>query len=124
MSLVAGLRYLPGVTTLRLDRAACAGCGDCIEVCPREVLAMEGGLAAIRDPDSCIECGACVLNCPTGALTVRAGVGCASGIIGGMLGRSGDCCCVPSDAAGWDTNKGTDPRVRADPAEQPASRRR
>jgi NAD-dependent dihydropyrimidine dehydrogenase PreA subunit len=112
------LVYLRGVTTLRLERAACAGCGACVTVCPREVLALAGdGLAAIREPDACIECGACALNCPTGALAVRAGVGCASGIINGMLGRSGDCCCVPGeDRGGDDLNKsggagGQDPRI-------------
>jgi NAD-dependent dihydropyrimidine dehydrogenase PreA subunit len=104
---MAGLRYLSGVTTLRLDRAACAGCGTCLVVCPREVLALEDGLAVVREPDFCIECGACVLNCPTGALTVRAGVGCAAGIISGMLGRTGDCCCVPpGDGGPGDLNKG------------------
>lgn len=103
---MSGLRYLRGVTTLRLDPGACVGCGACIEVCPREVIALEGGLAAVRDPDACIECGACALNCAAGALTVRAGVGCASGIISGLLGREGDCCCVPNEGDGWDTNKG------------------
>jgi hypothetical protein len=58
---------------------------------------MAGEAAAIREADVCIECGACALNCAVGAVTVRAGVGCASGIINGMLGRSGDCCCVPGE---------------------------
>ena len=102
-----GPLYLRGVTTLRLDRAACVGCGVCVGVCPREVLTLTDGLAAIREPDACIECGACALNCEAGALTVRAGVGCASGIISGLLGRSGDCCCVPAgDGVGGDLNKG------------------
>jgi len=89
--------YLRGVATLRLDPASCAGCGLCALVCPRGAIAMEGGTAAIVDADACIECGACATNCVTGAVTVRAGVGCASGIINGMLGRSGDCCCVPDE---------------------------
>lgn len=97
-----GLLYLRGVSTLRLDRTVCAGCGDCLTVCPREVLAMEGETASIREADACIECGACALNCPTGAIAVRAGVGCASGIINGMLGREGDCCCVPGEGGGSD----------------------
>jgi NAD-dependent dihydropyrimidine dehydrogenase PreA subunit len=102
-----GLLYLRGVTTLRLDRATCVGCGECVTVCPREVFAMEGDTVAIREPDACIECGACALNCSVGAVTVRAGVGCASGIINGMLGRTGDCCCVPGEDAGaGDTDKG------------------
>ncbi|HWR98945.1 MAG TPA: mercury methylation ferredoxin HgcB [Candidatus Methanoperedens sp.] len=108
-----GLLYLRDVTTLRLDRAACSGCGDCVGVCPREVLEMADGRAAIREPDACIECGACALNCPTGALTVRAGVGCASGIINGMLGRDGDCCCVPGEGGDrGDLNKSVGDRGR------------
>ena len=101
-----GPLYLRGVTTLRLDRGACVGCGVCLTVCPRDVFALTDGLAAVREPDACIECGACALNCAAGAITVRAGVGCASGIINGLLGRGGDCCCVPNEAGGWDTNKG------------------
>lgn len=92
-----GLLYLRDVSTLRLDTDACVGCGDCVTVCPREVFSMAGQTAAIREPDACIECGACALNCAAGALTVRAGVGCASGIINGLLGRGGDCCCVPRE---------------------------
>ena len=100
-----GLLYLRGVSTLRLDPEACAGCGDCVTVCPREVLAMAGATATIREPDACIECGACALNCAAGAITVRVGVGCASGIINGLLGRGGDCCCVPGEDDGsGDTN--------------------
>ena len=100
-----GPLYLRGVTTLRLERAACVGCGVCVGVCPREVLTLTDGLAAIREPDACIECGACALNCAAGAITVRAGVGCASGIINGLLGRGGDCCCVPGEDDGsGDTN--------------------
>lgn len=90
-----GLLYLRNVSTLRVDREACTGCGDCLEVCPRGVLALEGVTVALRAPDACIECGACALNCASGAIRVRAGVGCASGIINGLLGRGGDCCCVP-----------------------------
>lgn len=95
-----GLTYLRGVTTLRLDPGACNGCGLCRLVCPRAVFAPDAGTAAVRDAGACIECGACALNCETGALTVRAGVGCASGIINGFLGRSGDCCSVPGEGGG------------------------
>ena len=87
--------YLKDVVTLQLDPEKCTGCGTCLEVCPRQVLNMNGKKARIANRDACIECGACALNCPFEALTVEVGVGCAAAIINAALGRSGDsCCCV------------------------------
>jgi NAD-dependent dihydropyrimidine dehydrogenase PreA subunit len=74
-------RYLPGVTTLQLDRDACVGCGMCEIVCPHAVFQMKDKKAKIGDLDGCMECGACSLNCPAGAIRVTPGVGCASYII-------------------------------------------
>ncbi len=87
------LRYLSNVTTLELDQERCTGCGLCVTVCPHAVLAIENGKADVVDRDACMECGACARNCPTEALSVRAGVGCATGVIAGALGGSGDCLC-------------------------------
>ncbi len=89
--------YITGVTTLRLEVAGCIGCGMCVAVCPHAIFAMKDGKAKITDRDACMECGACARNCPAGAITVRAGVGCASGIIMGSLGKQGDCCCTMED---------------------------
>jgi NAD-dependent dihydropyrimidine dehydrogenase PreA subunit len=94
---MSGLRYLDNVTTLRLDRELCVGCGVCEIVCPHAVFEMDDGLAALRDRDACMECGACSLNCETEAITVRSGVGCAAAVINAALGRTGDCCCVVED---------------------------
>lgn len=89
------LIYLKDVVTLQLDREKCTGCGTCLEVCPRQVLALKGEKAWIANRDACIECGACALNCPFEALSVEVGVGCAAAVINAALGRSGDsCCCV------------------------------
>lgn len=88
------LRYLSDVTTLELDQGRCTGCGLCVTVCPHAVLVVENGKADVVDRDACMECGACARNCPTEALSVRAGVGCATGVIVGALGGSGDCCCT------------------------------
>jgi NAD-dependent dihydropyrimidine dehydrogenase PreA subunit len=89
------LLYLKDVVTLRLDPAKCTGCGMCLEVCPRAVLARGNGTVVIATLDACIECGACQQNCPAAALSVRAGVGCAHAVINAALGRtSGACCCV------------------------------
>ncbi len=86
--------YLPEVVTLEFDQAKCNGCGMCIQVCPHAVFAMESKRARIVDRDACMECGACAKNCPEGAISVQSGVGCALGIINGVLrGTEPTCDC-------------------------------
>jgi NAD-dependent dihydropyrimidine dehydrogenase PreA subunit len=88
------LAYIKNGTTLVIDRDRCTGCGDCLEVCPHAVLAVEDGKAEVRDRAACMECGACARNCPAGAIRVKAGVGCAAAVIGGMLrGTAPQCGC-------------------------------
>lgn len=88
------MRYLEDVVTLRLDTEKCSGCRMCIRVCPQEVFAIEEKRAVLADRDACMECGACAMNCPEGAIYVNAGVGCATGIINGMLkGTEPTCGC-------------------------------
>ena len=87
--------YLKNVVTLELSQEKCTGCGTCLEVCPHQVLAMNGKKVWIANRDACMECGACALNCPFEAISVQAGVGCAAAVINSALGRNGDsCCCV------------------------------
>jgi NAD-dependent dihydropyrimidine dehydrogenase PreA subunit len=105
------LIYLKDVVTLQLDPGKCTGCGTCLEVCPRQVLRINGKKVRIADRDACMECGACALNCPFEALSVEAGVGCAAAVINAALSRTGDsCCCVietkkPGSSAGPDAPK-------------------
>jgi NAD-dependent dihydropyrimidine dehydrogenase PreA subunit len=88
------LKYLKNVVTLALDQQKCIGCGGCVAVCPHAVFAVADHKAVIVDRDSCMECGACMMNCPAGAITVKAGVGCAAGVIRGMLqGTEPTCDC-------------------------------
>jgi len=87
------LKYLRDVATLQLNAESCTGCGMCITVCPHAVFAVNAGKAAILDRDACIECGACALNCPADAIEVCKGVGCATAVIRGTLGKSGEYCC-------------------------------
>jgi NAD-dependent dihydropyrimidine dehydrogenase PreA subunit len=79
------MRYLTDVVTLKIDKNKCAGCGRCIEVCPRQVFALRDKKADIIFRDNCIECGACQKNCAFGSLAVQSGVGCAQALFKAAL---------------------------------------
>jgi len=88
------LIYLKNVVTLQLDEQKCNGCKMCIYVCPHEVFKFKDKKAFITNKDLCMECGACEKNCPEGAINVKSGVGCAAGIINGLLrGTEPTCDC-------------------------------
>jgi len=93
------VKYLADVTTLKYDAGKCAGCGRCVEVCPRAVFEMQDKRAVITDRDLCMECGACARNCEFGALAVNAGVGCAAAIINGMITGGEPTCGCGSDGS-------------------------
>jgi len=86
------MQYLRNVVTLKLDQALCTGCSMCTIVCPRAVFEMREKKVTILDINDCMECGACALNCKTNAISVRAGVGCAAGILNGILNGTEPCC--------------------------------
>jgi ferredoxin len=88
------MRYLEGVVTLALDKTRCNGCGMCVAVCPHAVFRLEQKRATLADREACMECGACARNCESGAIRVRAGVGCAAGVLAGLLkGTEPTCDC-------------------------------
>jgi NAD-dependent dihydropyrimidine dehydrogenase PreA subunit len=95
-----GFIYLPGVVTLELDPALCNGCRMCTIVCPHDVFEIEDRKAVIRRKDLCMECGACEKNCESGAITVKSGVGCAAGIINGILRGTEPTCDCSKDSGG------------------------
>jgi ferredoxin len=96
-----GLVYIKNIVTLKLDAAKCNGCRMCQVVCPHHVFGFVNHMAEIKNRDYCMECGACAMNCPEGAISVRSGVGCAAGILNGLIrgteptcdcsGSGGDC---------------------------------
>jgi len=91
---MSGLTYLKNVVTLQLDSEKCNGCAMCTIVCPHAVFVMKDKKSFIRHKDYCMECGACAMNCATGAIAVNSGVGCAVGIINGILrGTEPNCDC-------------------------------
>lgn len=91
---MTGLIYLKNVVTLQLDQQKCNACRMCVNVCPHEVFHIKGKKAFIQNKDFCMECGACEKNCPEGAISVRSGVGCAAGVIYGLIkGTEPSCDC-------------------------------
>ena len=93
------LTYLKNVATLVLDGQRCNGCGMCLNVCPHGVFDLSDHKARIVDKDACMECGACARNCSVGALSVRSGVGCAAGVIRGVLTNTEPGCGCTTKAA-------------------------
>jgi len=58
---------------LELITERCTGAAECVKVCPRDVLHMDGKnrVVDIARPDSCLLCGACIVQCPDDALQFR-----------------------------------------------------
>jgi NAD-dependent dihydropyrimidine dehydrogenase PreA subunit len=56
-----------------LVQTRCTGAAECVQVCPRDVLEMNGHRrkVEIKRPDQCIQCGACIVQCPEDALRFR-----------------------------------------------------
>ena len=54
-----------------IDLCLCTLCGDCVDVCPTECLAIARGTAVVLVPQSCISCGVCAAVCPAQAITMR-----------------------------------------------------
>jgi len=49
------------------DRERCTGCGQCVEICPVNVVKMEGDFPVV-DQEWCIGCGVCAVPCPAAAV--------------------------------------------------------
>jgi len=49
----------------------CKGCKICVEVCPKNVLAMDGIVAKVIDIESCTGCMLCEQLCPDFAIIVE-----------------------------------------------------
>ena len=84
--------YLKDVVSLSLQKYKCNGCGMCTKVCPHKVFEIKNGKAQIIKRDHCMECGACAKNCQRKAISVNSGVGCAAGIMIGILNNTEPSC--------------------------------
>lgn len=58
--------YLP-----RIEEEKCISCGECVDVCPAEVLALQDGITYVVNPADCLGCESCVSVCPEEAVTVE-----------------------------------------------------
>lgn len=88
------MHYLKNVVTIAIDGEKCAGCGVCLEVCPRRVIALVDGTAVLARKDDCLECGACRQNCAYEAITLNTGPGCAYAVLNGWVkGTAPSCDC-------------------------------
>ena len=79
-------------TTLKLDTGRCINCKLCTRVCPHSVFAEGPKHVELAHPAACMECGACALNCQPEAIFVKSGVGCAAGILNGILRNTEPTC--------------------------------
>jgi electron transport complex protein RnfB len=52
-----------------VDPDLCTGCGECVEKCQLDAIALTDDVADIN-VDRCIGCGVCVYHCPPGAMTL------------------------------------------------------
>jgi len=74
-------RLLKTITHLHLFTSRCAGCGICVDACPKEAIQLGMVGASIRgliedapifiDPIQCSYCGVCVILCPYYALRLE-----------------------------------------------------
>lgn len=55
-----------------INEAWCKGCEICVEVCPREVLAMQDFVARVVKLEECTGCMLCEQLCPDFAIVIHA----------------------------------------------------
>jgi NAD-dependent dihydropyrimidine dehydrogenase PreA subunit len=56
---------------IEIDTEKCIGCGDCVDICPAEVLELQDGKSVPINIEDCIDCGSCVAVCEQRAITME-----------------------------------------------------
>lgn len=54
-----------------VDDDKCAGCEECVDVCPVEVFEMQDGKSVPVNAEECLGCESCVEVCEEDAITVE-----------------------------------------------------
>ena len=49
----------------------CAGCGECVDVCPVEVFELQDSKAVPVNAEECLGCDSCVEVCEESAITIE-----------------------------------------------------
>jgi NAD-dependent dihydropyrimidine dehydrogenase PreA subunit len=57
--------------TIDCEKCEGADCAECVDVCPMEVLVIDGDKVVIRDKDECSLCEVCMDVCPNAAVKVE-----------------------------------------------------
>lgn len=72
-SLVSGPAEISGGGDLpieTIDLEKCNGCGYCHDICPMDVIRIDGNSPVIVYVEDCTACSKCEQNCPTNAIFV------------------------------------------------------
>ena len=56
---------------ITISKSWCKGCEICVDVCPRNVLVMNGFAAKVKDLEKCTFCMLCEQLCPDFAIIVH-----------------------------------------------------
>ncbi|MCF0225809.1 MAG: 4Fe-4S binding protein [Methanobrevibacter sp.] len=56
-----------------IDQSKCEGadCCECVDVCPMEVIVLEGDKVVVKNPDDCSFCEVCMDVCPQECVNVE-----------------------------------------------------
>jgi len=54
-----------------IESEKCDGCGECVDICPADVLALEAEKSVVVDADECLGCESCVEVCPNDCISVE-----------------------------------------------------
>jgi NAD-dependent dihydropyrimidine dehydrogenase PreA subunit len=55
---------------ITIDKEKCNGCGECVDICPAEVLEMVDEKSSVAAIEECLGCESCVETCPESAITL------------------------------------------------------
>jgi len=55
---------------ITIDKDKCTGCGECVDICPAEVLEMVDEKSSPVHIEECLGCESCVETCPENAITL------------------------------------------------------